>query len=138
MLNRGGALTNLLKRTAGKFGLGQIPIEAAPNSTTPIVCGYCSTGCSLETHLIDGQAVGLSPSVSDVVNIGMACPKGWEALTPLASSDRAMHPKKRKVRGKTASKISWTEAATLFCDRFKQIQKQHGDGHLAHHSRRSQ
>jgi anaerobic selenocysteine-containing dehydrogenase len=131
MLQRNGPLTNLLKRTPGNFGIGQVPTDTAPTSTTSIVCGYCSTGCNLEAHLIDGQAVGLTPSVSNVVNIGMACPKGWEALTPLAASDRAAHPQLRKHRGKTAKQISWSKAAATFCERFKEIQKQHGDESVA-------
>jgi len=39
-------------------------------------------GCGLQLHLRDGEAINLSPSVDHPVNLGMACPKGWEALTP--------------------------------------------------------
>ncbi len=51
-----------------------------PDATTRVTCGFCSTGCSLDIHLRDGEAVGLSPSTGYPVNLGMACPKGWEAL----------------------------------------------------------
>ena len=35
----------------GKFGLGKIPAKLAPDATTTMVCGYCSTGCGLKVHL---------------------------------------------------------------------------------------
>ena len=39
-------------------------------------------------HVNDGVAVSLSPTKDYPVNLGMACPKGWEALTPLRAPDR--------------------------------------------------
>ena len=42
---RDGLLTQELLRTPGKFGLGQVPALKAPDATTGVVCGYCSTGC---------------------------------------------------------------------------------------------
>ncbi|MEO1173024.1 MAG: hypothetical protein AAFX94_13385, partial [Myxococcota bacterium] len=41
-------------------------------------------------------AVNLTPSATHPVNRGVACPKGWEALTPLAAPDRATVPLLRK------------------------------------------
>ena len=43
------------------FGLGKVPSLQKPEQTSPMVCGYCSTGCSLEVHLKDGAAVNLTP-----------------------------------------------------------------------------
>ena len=57
-----------------------------------MTCGFCSTGCGLTIHLRNGEAVGLTPDASYPVNSGMACPKGWEALTVLKSADRATTP----------------------------------------------
>ena len=55
-----GPLTQDLVREPGKFGLGQVPQRAAPDATTTVVCGFCSTGCGLKIHLKDGEAVNLS------------------------------------------------------------------------------
>jgi len=80
---RDGNLTRELLREPGRFGLGQVPAGAMPDATTGMVCGYCSTGCSLNVHLRDGVAINPTPATDYPVNLGMACPKGWEALTVL-------------------------------------------------------
>src|SRR5215510_14539977 len=79
-----GTLTQGLARSEGGFGLGQVPVHIKPDATTTLVCGFCSTGCGLTVHLKQGEAVNLSPTREYAVNLGMACPKGWEALTPLS------------------------------------------------------
>ena len=62
-----------------------------------MVCGFCSTGCGLTIHLRDGKAVNLTPATEHPVKLGMACSKGWEALSVLDADDRATMP----VRPKT-------------------------------------
>ena len=84
-----GELTRELLLTPGGFGLGKVPHRGKPDATTTMVCGFCSTGCGLRVHLREGHAIGLSPAVDYPVNLGMACPKGWEALTPLRARNRA-------------------------------------------------
>ena len=93
-----GPLTEELVRDPGKFGLGQVPARLAPDAMTTMVCGFCSTGCGLNIHMRDGQAVNLSADTSYPVNLGMACPKGWEALTPLSAPDRGTTPLVRTRR----------------------------------------
>ena len=95
----------------GEFGLGHVPEKLRPDATTRTVCGFCSTGCSLDIHLRDGEAMGLSPTVDYPVNLGMACPKGWEALTVLDSPDRATTPLLRDDSGRLVP-VAWDEAAT--------------------------
>ena len=80
---RTGPLTQELVRDPGGFGLGQVPARLKPDATTTAVCGFCSTGCGLEIHLKNGEAINLSPSRDYSVNRGVACPKGWEALRPI-------------------------------------------------------
>ena len=87
-----GPLTHELVQHPAQFGLGQLPAAQQPDTATAMVCGYCSTGCGLNIHLRDGMAIGLSPAADYPVNLGMACPKGWEALTVLRSQDRATIP----------------------------------------------
>ncbi len=76
---RNGPLTRELLLEPGEFGLGKLPVITKPDATTDMVCGYCSTGCSLRIHLKEGEATNLSPATEYPVNLGMACPKGWEA-----------------------------------------------------------
>jgi assimilatory nitrate reductase catalytic subunit len=129
--NRQGTLTAELLREPGKFGLGQVPRRLAPERTTTITCGFCSTGCGLTAHLKDGRAINLSPASDYPVNLGMACPKGWEALTPLKSDDRALTPMARPSRGEPLVPIDWDDALESFVRRFKDIQERHGKASVA-------
>ena len=125
-----GPLTRELVRAPGGFGLGQVPLTRKPDATASLVCGFCSTGCSLDVHLRDGKPVNLTPSSEYPVNLGMACPKGWESLTPLGAPDRATTPLLRK--GKKLVPVSWPEALQTFTERFKAILAEHGPESVAY------
>ncbi len=125
-----GPLTRDLVQQPGEFGLGRVPARLKPDAVTTTVCGFCSTGCGLNAHLRGGEAVNLSASVDYPVNLGMACPKGWEALTPLRAPDRAATPLLRNDEGEFVP-VGWQEALRVFVDRFKSIQQHHGPEALA-------
>lgn len=125
-----GPLTADLLLNPGGFGLGQVPARQKPDATTPMTCGFCSTGCSLTIHLKHGEAIGLSPTTKYPVNLGMACPKGWEALTVLQADDRAITPLLKDQDGRQQP-IDWPTALQVFCDRMKQIQRKHGNDSVA-------
>lgn len=126
-----GVLTQDLVRSPGKFGLGQLPDKLAPDATTDMVCGFCATGCGLRIHLKDGEAVNLSPTTDYPVNLGMACPKGWEALRVLEAEDRATTPLLRNAEGELEP-VSWDTALSEFCHRFKAIGKEYGPQSVAY------
>jgi assimilatory nitrate reductase catalytic subunit len=127
---RDGALTRDLAREPAGFGIGQVPTRLRPQAVTSMVCGFCSTGCSLDVHVRDGRAVNVSPTTDYSVNAGAACPKGWDALAPLAARDRATTPLLRGSDGKLAP-VSWDVALDAFVTRFKAIQAKHGADSLA-------
>lgn len=125
-----GPLTEDLIRTPGGFGLGQVPARQTPDATTAMTCGFCSTGCSLTVHLRQGEAVSLTPTTNYPVNLGMACPKGWEALTVLKASDRATTPLLKDKHGRQQP-VDWKTALNVFCERMKSIQARHGTESVA-------
>jgi assimilatory nitrate reductase catalytic subunit len=125
-----GPLTRDLDREPGGFGLGQVARRLKPDATTGMICGFCSTGCSLDVHLRDGAAVNVSPTNDYPVNGGAACPKGWEALAPLRAPDRATTPLLRDANGRLAP-VSWATAIETFVARMKAIQAKHGDASVA-------
>ena len=125
-----GPLSRELLLAPGKFGLGKTPARLAPDATTSMVCGYCSTGCGLSAHLKDGQAVNLSPDPRYPVNLGMACPKGWEALAVLDSPERATEPLLRDAAGRMQP-VEWESALKKFCERFQRIIAEHGPESVA-------
>jgi len=131
LLARNGPMTTELVQRPGDFGLGRVPARLAPAGTAKAVCGFCSTGCSLQVHLnAAGEAINLTPDPDYPVNLGMACPKGWEALTPLAAADRARTPLLRDAGGELRP-VDWTQAMTVFTARMKSIQAEHGPGAVA-------
>ncbi len=121
-----GPLTDDLVLNPGNFGLGNVPARLTPDATTTMVCGFCSTGCGLNIHLKGNRAINISADTHYPVNLGMACPKGWEALTPLAASDRATTPLLRNEETGQLEPIDWEYALFLFCERFKEIQRNYG------------
>ncbi len=125
-----GPLTQDLVQRPGDFGLGKIPQRLQPDATTTMVCGYCSTGCGLNIHLRDGEAVNLSATTDYPVNLGMACPKGWEALTPLDAPDRATKPLLRNADGELVP-VCWEEAISAFVIRMKETQEKYGPHSIA-------
>ncbi|MDB6071046.1 MAG: nitrate reductase [Verrucomicrobiales bacterium] len=122
-----GPLTRelVLRPNLGGLGSGLVPDRLNPDSTTSLTCGFCATGCSLDAHLVDDSAVNLSPSTHYPVNLGMACPKGWEALTPLDAEDRGVTP---LLMGKP---VDWSQASQEFCSRMKRIIAEHGPDAVA-------
>ena len=125
-----GPLTRELLLEPGRFGLGRVPARLAPDTTTNMVCGYCSTGCALTVHLKDGVAVNLTPARGYPVNLGMACPKGWEALTPLRAGDRATTPLARNGRGRHEP-IDWDRAMRIFVQQMRKVQERYGPASVA-------
>jgi anaerobic selenocysteine-containing dehydrogenase len=102
-----------------------------PASTVTSICGYCATGCQLKIHLDDeGRAINLTPQAGYPVNLGMACPKGWQALDPLDSPERATVPLRRDAAGKMVP-VGWAEALDTFATRFKDIKERHGRDSVA-------
>jgi anaerobic selenocysteine-containing dehydrogenase len=125
-----GPLTQELVLEPGRFGLGKVPVRLAPDDVTSMVCGFCSTGCALNVHLRKGAAINITPTTDYPVNLGMACPKGWEALTPLAAADRATTPLLRDARVAMRA-VDWDTAMQVFTLRLKAIQDQHGPESVA-------
>lgn len=126
-----GPLTKDLVQEPGSFGLGKVPSRLKPVSTTTSICGYCATGCQLKLHLDEhGNAINLSPQAGYPVNLGMACPKGWQALDPLSSPDRATAPLLRNESGKL-TETDWKTALDTFTTNFKSIKEKHGTESVA-------
>jgi ferredoxin-nitrate reductase len=131
LLAREGPMTSELVQRPGDFGLGRVPSRLKPAATTNMVCGFCSTGCSLKIHLNEkGEAINLTADAAYSVNQGMACPKGWEALTPLSAPDRATTPLLRNAAG-VLEPVDWPTALAAMVKNFKGIQARHGKTSLS-------
>jgi assimilatory nitrate reductase catalytic subunit len=131
IFERHGPLTEELLLAPGRFGLGMIPASATPDAVSRSVCGFCSTGCRLDVHLQSGNAIGLTPTVEYPVNLGMACPKGWESLSVLTAPNRATTPLLRGVSDRLEP-VDWPVALATFAERMKAIQAKHGPASIAY------
>jgi anaerobic selenocysteine-containing dehydrogenase len=129
LVRRDGPLSRELVQHPARFGLGRVPPRIAPDATTTMVCGFCSTGCGLQVLLQGGDAVALTPAPQHPVNLGTACPKGWEALAPLRAPGRALSPLVR--RGGKLVAASWQDAVFEMVTRFKAIQGKYGKAAVA-------
>ena len=125
---RTGPFTADLVQHPADFGLGHVPARLKPDATTTMVCGFCSTGCGLNIHLKDGHAVNLSATPNYPVNLGMACPKGWESLTPLAAPDRATTPLLRNPKTRALEPADWDEALQIFAQKLGETRSRGGAG----------
>lgn len=130
LLQRTGPLTESIALSPSDFSPRLLPQQIQGDRSTSSVCGFCSTGCNLNVHQRGDEALGLSPATDYPVNLGMACPKGWEALAVLDSPDRATRPLLRSAAGKLEP-VSWDIAATTFVDRMQAIQHEHGPQSVA-------
>ncbi|MFT6178028.1 MAG: assimilatory nitrate reductase catalytic subunit [Akkermansiaceae bacterium] len=128
---KSGPLTSELLLRPADFGLGKLPRNLETDSTTTSVCGFCSTGCQLKLHFHEGEAIGLTPATDYPVNLGMACPKGWEALAVLDSPERATAPLLKEFANEAAKEISWDLAGKIFSEKFKKIQATYGKESVA-------
>ncbi len=130
MHQKTGPLTEELELVASLGGLGRLPQRLVPQQTVAMTCGFCSTGCSLNVHMKDGKPVNLTPDHHYPVNLGEACPKGWEALTPLKAPDRAASPYLRQDNG-DLKQVDWDTALKAFVNNFKSIQSKYGTESVA-------
>ncbi len=125
MHQKNGFLTEELELASSSLGLGHLPKRLLPDHIVSSVCGYCSTGCALNVHMRKGDPVNLTPDLRYPVNLGEACPKGWEALTPLKAHDRAKSPYLRQKNGQLQA-VDWDTALKVFVRNFKDIQAWYG------------
>jgi anaerobic selenocysteine-containing dehydrogenase len=130
LLQRTGPLTESIALSPSDFSPRLLPQQIQGDRSTASVCGFCSTGCNLNVHQRGEEAIGLSPATDYPVNLGMACPKGWEALAVLDAPDRATRPLLRSAAGKLEP-VSWDVAATTFVERIQAIQREHGPQSVA-------
>jgi len=92
-------------------------------------CGYCSTGCNLMVQVSDGTTK-ITANPNYPVNLGKACPKGFQFLGHLSATNRAISPYLRNSEGALQA-VSWEKALKIFVENIKRIQQQYGPESMA-------
>jgi len=83
------------------------------------VCNFCSCGCGMVGHVIDGKLVNLEGDPDHVVNEGSLCVKGAAAFATHDSKQRLTTPKYRAPGSDRWVEISWDEALDRIAKKLK-------------------
>src|SRR5437868_9075550 len=111
----GVALDSLLLPQASRAA--EMRLAGAKEFTT--VCNFCSCGCAMVGHVIEGKLVNLEGDPDGVVNEGSLCAKGAAAFATHDSKQRLTSPKYRAPGSDHWVEISWDEALDKLARRIK-------------------
>jgi len=95
----------------------ELKLLGAKEFTT--VCNFCSCGCGMVGHVIDGKLVNLEGDPDHVVNEGALCVKGSAALATHDNPQRLRVPKVRAPGSDRWVEISWDEALDKLAKKLK-------------------
>ncbi|MFT5603715.1 MAG: putative molibdopterin-dependent oxidoreductase YjgC [Paracoccaceae bacterium] len=96
------------------------------------VCGYCSTGCSIEVGLNGAGRPVTSRGKGDApVNLGKLCIKGIFEHELVETAGRGTHPLMRDKIYQSYQSASWDQALDKTADEFKRIQAKYGRDSVA-------
>ena len=114
-----------LKVTAGsgaglalaKLGFSATTVQAATRKLKltgarqfTTACNFCSCGCGMVCHVVDGKLINLEGDPDHVVNEGALCSKGAAMVATHESPQRARTPLYRAPGADRWQEISWDEA----------------------------
>ncbi len=108
---------------------GKVSKEKAPTKWVRSTCGYCGVGCGLYIGVQNGKPTYTKGDPAHPVNCGTLCPKGLSEHEMVQSENRFLAPQIRKAGELTQA--SWSEAFKTVSDKFKAIQKEHGNKAIA-------
>lgn len=110
---------DFLKITGGSLALGSVssgfsPGEAAAQELriknakqTTTVCPYCSVGCSILIHTIDGKVVNVEGDPDSPINEGSLCPKGASLFQMANNETRLTKPLYRAPGALEWKEVEW-------------------------------
>lgn len=77
-----------------RWELGEIgnKAELANATVTPVICPYCSVGCSIDFYTYGGKVVWTAGSPDSYINLGALCPKGDAAFQLVENDRRVLYP----------------------------------------------
>ena len=110
---------DFLKITGGSLALGSVssgfsPGEAAAQELriknakqTTTVCPYCSVGCSILIHTIDGKVVNVEGDPDSPINEGSLCPKEASLFQMVNNETRLTKPLYRAPGALEWKEVEW-------------------------------
>lgn len=102
-------------------------IEAGqPEHSVITTCAYCGVGCGFKAEMKGNELVRMTPWKDGGANHGHSCVKGRFAWGYTTHKDRITTPMIRDNITDEWQPVSWDEAIDFAADKFKSIQKKHG------------
>ncbi len=110
---------DFLKITGGTLALGSINSGLSPEEVaaqelriknakqTTTVCPYCSVGCSILVHTIDGKVVNTEGDPDGPINEGTLCPKGASLFQMANNTKRLTKPLYRAPGALEWKEVEW-------------------------------
>ncbi len=110
---------DFLKITGGSLALGSVssglsPGEAAVQELriknakqTTTVCPYCSVGCSILIHTLDGKVINVEGDPDSPINEGSLCPKGASLFQMANNETRLTKPLYRAPGALEWKEVEW-------------------------------
>ena len=110
---------DFLKITGGTLALGSVgtalsPQEAAAQELriknakqTTTVCPYCSVGCSILIHTLNGKVVNVEGDPDSPINEGTLCPKGASLFQMANNETRLTKPLYRAPGALEWKEVEW-------------------------------
>jgi formate dehydrogenase major subunit len=83
------------------------------------ICNFCSCGCGMVGHVLDGKLVNLEGDPDHVVNEGSLCVKGAAAFATHDNLQRVTAPRYRAPGSDRWVDISWDEALDKLARKLK-------------------
>jgi formate dehydrogenase major subunit len=96
-----------------------LKLAGAKEFTT--ACNFCSCGCGMVGHVVDGKLVNLEGDPGHVVNEGALCVKGTAMLATHDSAQRVRSPKYRAPGSDKWTDIGWDEALDKIAKKIKAL-----------------
>jgi formate dehydrogenase major subunit len=110
---------DFLKITGGSLALGSVSSGFSPGETaaqelriknakqTTTVCPYCSVGCSVLIHTLDGKVVNVEGDPDSPINEGSLCPKGASLFQMANNETRLTKPLYRAPGALEWKEVEW-------------------------------
>jgi formate dehydrogenase major subunit len=97
----------------------ELRLAGAKEFTT--ACNFCSCGCGMIGHVLDGKLVNLEGDPQHVVNEGALCVKGSAMLETHRSPQRLRKPRLRAPGSDRWVEIGWDEALDKLARKLKTV-----------------
>ena len=110
---------DFLKLSGGAAVVGSLGVNLAPakayakelrikNATqTTTICPYCSVGCGLIVHTVNGKVINTEGDPEHPINEGSLCSKGASLMQIVDNDKRVLKPMYREPGGTAWKEVEW-------------------------------